>query len=240
MQFIKKLECVGHIQKRVGSRLRKLKEKNKGIGGKGKLTDKVINTLQNYYGMAIRNNTGDIITMKKSIAAVIHHCTEKDNVSKEVRHQYCPLSGDSWCKFQKNKFNGTVIKPDRKNMSVEVFDKVRPIFIELSENSLLERCIHGRTQNVNEAFNAYVWKRCPKDIFVSKTILDIATASAVVAYNDGALGIVNIMKNLNLHIGFYNFTLSKHTDLKKIKGMNYKSTPVVQKHRKKLHAKKKG
>ena len=133
--IIKKLECVGHIQKRVGSRLRKLKEKNKGIGGKGKgkLTDKVINTLQNYYGMAIRNNTGDI-TMKKSIAAVIHNCTQKDNVSKEVRHQYYPVSGCSWCKFQKNKFNGTEIKPDRINMSEEVFEKVRPIFIELSEN----------------------------------------------------------------------------------------------------------
>ena len=59
-KVIRKLECVGHIQKRVGSRLRKLKEKHKDRKGEGKLTDKIINTLQNYYGMAIRNNTGNV------------------------------------------------------------------------------------------------------------------------------------------------------------------------------------
>ncbi|GFV11830.1 uncharacterized protein TNCV_4777961 [Trichonephila clavipes] len=31
---VTKLECIGHIQKRVGTRLRKLKSRNKGRGGK--------------------------------------------------------------------------------------------------------------------------------------------------------------------------------------------------------------
>lgn len=35
--------------------------------GAGRLTDKAINTLQNYYGMAIRNNVGDLYGMKKSV-----------------------------------------------------------------------------------------------------------------------------------------------------------------------------
>ena len=51
--------------------------KDKGIGGKGegKITRKVLNTLQNYYGMAIRrtNNTS-LLQMKMGIAAVLHHC----------------------------------------------------------------------------------------------------------------------------------------------------------------------
>ena len=34
-------ECVGHVQKRVGTRLRKLKIDVKGLGGKGKLLDKI-------------------------------------------------------------------------------------------------------------------------------------------------------------------------------------------------------
>ena len=38
VEVVKK-ECVGHVQKRVGSALRKLKKENKGLGGKGKLTD---------------------------------------------------------------------------------------------------------------------------------------------------------------------------------------------------------
>ncbi|GFV34504.1 uncharacterized protein TNCV_2028741 [Trichonephila clavipes] len=53
---VTKLECIGHIQKRVGSRLRKLKKNPKGLGGKGKLTDKFIDKLQNYSGIAIRSN----------------------------------------------------------------------------------------------------------------------------------------------------------------------------------------
>ena len=45
---VEKLECVGHVKKRVGSRLRTLKKKEKGLGGKGKLTKKKIDKLQNY------------------------------------------------------------------------------------------------------------------------------------------------------------------------------------------------
>ena len=55
-----KLECVGHVQKRFGTRLRNLVKSYKGtktpVSGKGQLTDKCINSMQNYYGMATRSN----------------------------------------------------------------------------------------------------------------------------------------------------------------------------------------
>ncbi|GFW06159.1 uncharacterized protein TNCV_36351 [Trichonephila clavipes] len=62
---IEKIECVGHVQKRMGSRLRKLKalwgEKKlsdgETIGGKGRLTDAVISKLTTFYGNAIRTNS---------------------------------------------------------------------------------------------------------------------------------------------------------------------------------------
>ena len=58
---IEKGKCISHVQKWVGTSLRytkkdfkKILSDGKGIGsGKGRLTDKVINTLQNYYGMVI-------------------------------------------------------------------------------------------------------------------------------------------------------------------------------------------
>ena len=59
---------------------------------------------------------------------------------------------------------------------------------------LLEKCLHGRTQNVNEAFNAFIWKRVPKDIFVGKTVLDMSVASAVVSFNNGVTGLFSIME----------------------------------------------
>ena len=55
-----KRECVGHVQKRVGNRIRKKKKLVRGLGGKGKLTENMIDRLQNYYGIAIRSNKGNI------------------------------------------------------------------------------------------------------------------------------------------------------------------------------------
>jgi hypothetical protein len=61
---VKKLDCIGHVQKRLGTALRELKKKTKGklkdcksVGGKGhRLSDKTIDKLQEYYGKAIRRN----------------------------------------------------------------------------------------------------------------------------------------------------------------------------------------
>ena len=57
-------ECVGHVQKRVTAHINTLRQEYKGVMladhkklcGKGRLTRKATNTLQNYYGMVIRRN----------------------------------------------------------------------------------------------------------------------------------------------------------------------------------------
>ena len=63
-----KEECVGHVQKRIGTNLRTLKKSRKGqlledglkISAKGRLTDEVVDNLQRYYGMAIRSHPNDV------------------------------------------------------------------------------------------------------------------------------------------------------------------------------------
>ena len=48
----------------------------KGIdGGKRRLTDKVMNTLQSHYRMAIRQNTDNLYAMREAVTAVLHHST---------------------------------------------------------------------------------------------------------------------------------------------------------------------
>ena len=49
---ITKLECVGHYQKRVGTRLQNLKKKEKGLAGRCGLTDTTIDRPKNYEGVA--------------------------------------------------------------------------------------------------------------------------------------------------------------------------------------------
>ena len=55
-----KLEGVEHVQKRLGTWLRNKVKEHKGtntsISGKGKLTEKTISSMQNFYGIAIREN----------------------------------------------------------------------------------------------------------------------------------------------------------------------------------------
>lgn len=50
----------------------------KNIGGKGKLTGKLIDELTIYYGLAIRRNTGSIKNMKKEIWATLYHKISTD------------------------------------------------------------------------------------------------------------------------------------------------------------------
>lgn len=71
---------MGHVQKRMGTRLRALKKTytkqklsdGKGIGGKGRLTDKWIDKISSFYGMAIRSSN-DVKTMKNKIWAIWNH-----------------------------------------------------------------------------------------------------------------------------------------------------------------------
>ncbi|CAG2244377.1 unnamed protein product [Mytilus edulis] len=65
--IIAKEDCVGHIQGRMGKHLRRLVDQYKGrkledgkqLTGKGRLTNKLMNSFQTFYGMAIRNNKGE-------------------------------------------------------------------------------------------------------------------------------------------------------------------------------------
>ena len=124
--------------------------------------------------MAIRDNKNTTLRqMKAAIAAMLQHCAKKDGEDKDDRHKYCPQDITTWCKDQKSKIDGTEFKGDRINISEPIYQLIRPLWLRLSENSLLGKCIHGRTQNVNEAFNAFVWKRTQQDIFVGKNVLDI-------------------------------------------------------------------
>ncbi|GFV30780.1 uncharacterized protein TNCV_3666711 [Trichonephila clavipes] len=89
------------MQKRMGTRLRKLKlvySKNKlsdgkTIGGKGRLTDSLIDKLAHYYGNSIRCNSTSVKEMRKAIWAVWGHSCSTD---VELTHWFCPTNPNTW------------------------------------------------------------------------------------------------------------------------------------------------
>ena len=87
-----KQECIGHVKKRVGTALRNLKKETLGLGGKGKLTNAMIDKMQNYYGIAIRFNIGNVEEMKKAVLASFFHYASSQS---RPFHHCCPDGSDS-------------------------------------------------------------------------------------------------------------------------------------------------
>ena len=80
---------------------------------------------------------------------------------------------------------------------------MKPTFshADLGNDELLKKCLHGETQNPNELFHN-IWKRCSKRVFVARTVLETAVASAVIAFNDGEQGLKSLkswaLKKVNI------------------------------------------
>ncbi|CAH3046832.1 unnamed protein product, partial [Porites lobata] len=157
-----KKECIGHVQKRVGTTLRKLKRENPGLGGKGKLTDSQIDKLQNYYGIAIRSN-----------------------------------------------------------------------------DSLLEKCLHGKTQNQNESLNGMIWQRVPKEVYVGRETLELGLYDAVSHFNIGAVTVIKLFQGLNIPPGKYTEEGCKLQDQLRVDGAEYKNKASTKKRRKVIRGLKK-
>ncbi|GFW55179.1 uncharacterized protein TNCV_115651 [Trichonephila clavipes] len=190
---VTKYECIGHVQKRVGARLRKLKSKNKNLSGKGKLTDSFIDRLQNYYGIAIRSNVGNQSGLQQNVIALFH-CSS--SVEKPM-HGQCPIGKDSWCYYQRALSCGKSQTKKYKGLSNEVLNTIKPTYLELCTKELLTKCLHGKTQNSNECLNGVIWQRVSKEVFVCLKILKCGALDAVIQFNDGYTRVVlKFLKNL--------------------------------------------
>ena len=96
------------------------------------------------------------------------------------------------------------------------------------------------TQNSNEALNGVIWKKCPKDIYVSKKILEIGVSSAVIEFNDGRSGLKSVIDQLGLPISQYMMNGFLERDIERIKKLARKSSEKGKTVRKKLRAIRKG
>ncbi|XP_066590769.1 uncharacterized protein [Prorops nasuta] len=197
-----KKECVGHVEKRMGTRLRNAKKANKGIGGKGegKLTDKVIGELTKYYGLAIRRHPDSIADMKREIWATFYHYISTND---KPQHQNCPSGENSWCKWRRAEFLGITdeFQHEKKPLSKEVQKIIRPIYEDLSKEDLLIRCLGAETQNNNESLNSLIWTFAPKHLHSGAKVVELATYLAVLIFNEGFQPILKIMEIMGADIG---------------------------------------
>ena len=89
--------------------------------------------------------------MKKAIGAVLSHCSEASDLG--IKHQMRPREADSWCKYQAIKQNNITTYKDKPGLSGTVGEVIKPIFMDLSNDELLKKYLHGKTQNI------YIYKK---------------------------------------------------------------------------------
>lgn len=231
---IEKLECVGHVQKRIGGRLRRLRRDMKGkklsdglnIGGKsGRLTDSAIDSLQNYYGLAIRRNTDDLEKMRQAVWAIYYHKMSTDD---KPQHRLCDID---WCKYRQCHKEGQAYK-HKHSLDQAVCDIIKPTFKDLSKPELLRKCLHGKTQNVNESFNSVIWSRMPKINFVGMSTLKFGTYDAIITFNSGNRGRIEVLNLLGVQIGNNCVNTFRNIDSTRVQKADYAALPEAKQRRK--------
>lgn len=215
-----KSECVGHVQKRMGTRLRNIKKANK-LGGKGKLTDALIKKMSVYYGLAIRRNIDSVDNMKEAILSSYYHMISTDEVP---RHEYCPTGADSWCQWQKA--NAINVPPEvhPAPLHPDVQKAILPIYEDLSREDLLTRCLGGHTQNANESLNSTIWRLVPKHLHCGLKVLEIAVFLAAMTFNEGNATILMVLNELKVKVGFQSFNFAQECDRNRVKRQNRRSS----------------
>ena len=204
---------------------------------RGRLGDKEINKLQNYFGIAIRANCHSVTAMQKAIGAVVYNRSEAND--PDARHMFCDKRQDTSCKY-KTKLEGKV-HIDKPSIPNVVRELVMPIFKDLSKPELLQKCLHGKTQNNNECLNGVVWTRLPKDDFVGGKTLKLEISSAIINFNNGATGFANrVIKDLCLVDGQFTSKYCEKAYIDRVKECDRKSSEMCKKARKRSRAIQKG
>jgi hypothetical protein len=190
---VEKLECINHVEKRMGTRLRKLVNDHrttkcpdgKPLSGKGRLSNQEITNLQGYYGQAIRSTSNtNVNTMHRACWAAFYH---KASTDANPHHPFCPPHTEqnpSWCGYKRSQVTGEQYTHKHPLPQV-VLNAMRKIYTDLTRPDLLKKCLSGKSQNNNESLNSLPWKEVPKTTFCGKETFQIALFNSVLQFNGG-------------------------------------------------------
>ena len=115
--------------------------------------------------------------------------------------------------------------------------KTRPIVLELSKDTELEKFLHSKTQNANESFNGTLWEHIPKKPFVTLPNLGCSACDAVAHFN-GIKVPVLIFEKLNFAPSLYMLKDCGKRNLERVNLVNQQACPKNRLRQQILRAKK--
>ena len=121
---------------------------------------------------------------------------------------------------------------EHETLSADIGKQMVPIFKRLSDENLLKRCVHAKTQNTNESFHNNIWKIAPKAIFVGRKTIETAVSLAACQFSMGANFKTVLCKALEIEPGAFLKAASTEKNIKRLQNANKKATAEAKRRRK--------
>ncbi|GFY51513.1 uncharacterized protein TNIN_242381 [Trichonephila inaurata madagascariensis] len=90
-----------------------------------------------------------------------------------------------------------------KTKLLEVVAKILTVYQHLASNEILH-CVSGKTQNANESLHSCIWRKCPKDVVVSKKRIELAVMAAISEVNIGYVETLKLNNSETVDAAFKN------------------------------------
>ncbi|GFX39413.1 uncharacterized protein TNCV_2667751 [Trichonephila clavipes] len=180
-------------------------------------------TEDSMFWIIFRSNIGNLEEMQRAVIEAFYHCCSgKSN----PMHGQCPLGSESWCTYQRAQSAGKVFYDKNAGLPKSIINKIKPTYLQLCEQNLLKKCLHGKTQNAIEAFNGCLWNVVPKEIFVELQTFSLGSYIAVM--------LLSVLEALDIKIGSYTLRGYAAIDQTRIKDSKRHTLPSAKVTRKKF------
>ncbi|GFV36250.1 uncharacterized protein TNCV_2232971 [Trichonephila clavipes] len=143
------------------------------------------------------------------------HCSSTD---KRPVHGKCPEGESSWCFYKRAKAKSETPGSHssmKTYLSPQVVEKIMPVYQRLASDTILERRVEDKTQNSNYSLHSCIWRKCPKEVFVSKRRLEIAVTDAIEKHNLGYVKSLEAKEDSCLTDSF-SLTIAERQDKRRI------------------------
>ena len=90
--------------------------------------------------------------------------------------------------------------PHSHTIHPDIVPPLKKVFERLLHPTLMESCVLGATQNLNESFNSTIWQHCPKSEFCSATTVEIVVNLVVISFNSGQVPFAKFQERLEVTV----------------------------------------
>lgn len=201
------------------------------MSGAGRLTLARIDTIQNFYGRAIRDNQGNAKEMAKSTQAILKHYS---STLEKPQRDNCPVGSSSWCSYQRDIANGTNLhKPIKNPFNDAIVEVMQPLFDRLGDETFLVGSENCYTQNRNECLHHVIWGMASKEVYSSPPEISLSISLGVLQFNQGFNATyAELLPTLGMQVHLPMLEAWKKIDLDRIYQADYRSSADVKQQRK--------